>query len=133
MSQECWLKSSARAQPAMARTNGSSARQFLAFKRNVSAEVALVFSQLVKLAAKIVEHMHANSRRQVAAIALAIDFSDQGRQAGVFAGGNLAQAVPEFVFQRHAGFVSIKDDRTFNHCGLHDVPSRRQKITGLRR
>lgn len=76
----------------------------------VAAESVLAAFELARLRAEIVEHVHANGRRQVAAIAVAIDFSNERGQGGVFPDGDFTQAMPEFVFQRNTGLVSIEDD-----------------------
>src|SRR5262245_61358361 len=71
--------------------------------------------------AEVVEHEQANRRRQIALLAIAVDFADQLRQRHVARAGDLLHAVPEGLFEAEAGLVAGDDDRTFDDGRLHDA------------
>jgi hypothetical protein len=60
------------------------------------------------LLAHVIEHEHADARRQIGAGTHAVDLPYQCRQLYLFLAGDLAQAVPKFCFERHAGFCPFR-------------------------
>src|SRR5262245_47463226 len=72
---------------------------------------------------EVVEHEQADRRRQISLLAVAVDFAHEFRQGHVPEPGNLLHAVPECLFEAHAGLVTRDNDRTFHHGRLHDASS----------
>ena len=61
------------------------------------------------------EHEQADSRRQIAVLALDIDVADNFRQMNIAVMPNLLEAVPEGIFETDAGPVAADHDRPFDH------------------
>ena len=72
----------------------------------------------------MIEDEHSNSRREAAGIPGTVDLLDERGYRCAIAAGNFTHALPELVFQRHAGFMPIDvngaldDIRLFYVCEL---------------
>src|ERR1019366_945408 len=71
------------------------------------------------LPAQLIEHEDADRRGQVIALPPLVDLSHDCRQLCLLRVGDLAQALPKFVFERHAGLLPVADDRAFDVDGVH--------------
>src|SRR4051812_7356349 len=65
--------------------------------------------------AEVVQHEESDSRGQVALLTVGVDLTYEFRKGHVAEIGNLFHAVPESLFETHAGLVTCDDDRTFNY------------------
>src|ERR1019366_4847127 len=73
------------------------------------------------LPAQLIEHEDADRRGQVIALPPLGDLSHDCRQLRLLRAGDLAQALPKFVFERHAGLLPVADDRAFDVDGVHGL------------
>ncbi len=64
---------------------------------------------------EMVQNENPDRRRQIAPVGSVIDGRDERGYGHVLEVGDLAQAVPELVLQRHTRLVSIADNRAFDH------------------
>jgi hypothetical protein len=64
-------------------------------------------------ALEMAENKEPDRRRQVALVAVVVDLVRQVRQRHFSDSGNFLHAIPEVLFQTHAGLVAGNDDRPF--------------------
>ncbi len=64
---------------------------------------------------EMIEHEDPDGGRKIAGGTVLIDMRHQRRDRHMFVIGNLAQRIPELVFQRDARLVSVAYDRALDH------------------
>ena len=64
---------------------------------------------------EMAQNENPDRRRQIAPIGSVIDGRDERGHSHVLEVGDLAQAIPELVLQRHTRLVTIADNRAFDH------------------